>query len=250
MARSIRSLTRPVRGWPLPVLRGNGRGLRLRVGESANVLNGGNEPTIEKALLDMLHEGDVFYDIGANIGWYSLLAARKTLAPVVAFEPSVRNAAILQQNAATNRLAVTTIPAAVSDVDGWATFLDRSSLEGRLDKDDCEAQAERRAKRNRPRARTHPVPVVTVDSFLAASEQQPPAVVKIDVEGAELGVLRGMVDTLAATRPRLLIELHGTQREVADFLDEHAYEHRPVESDVETRLAPWWAHVLAQPVAS
>jgi hypothetical protein len=71
--------------------------------------------------------------------------------------------------------------------------------------------------------------------------------VKIDVEGAEVGVLRGMEQTLRNTRPTLIVELHGTRDEVADQLDSLDYEHSAIERDVPTREAPWWAHVLARP---
>jgi len=207
------------------------------------------EPQVEDALLALLGPGDTFYDIGANMGWYSLLAARVvgSSGKVVAFEPMVSNAALLQANVATNRLAnVTTITAAVTDQDGWATFLYGGSLEGRLSKDDCEAQAERRARRKTPQ-RSSIVPIVALDSLLAATELEPPSVIKIDVEGAEAGVLRGMSETLRSLKPTLIIELHNTRTEVADLLDSFGYEHAPIESAESTREGPWWAHVLARP---
>jgi FkbM family methyltransferase len=243
-------LTRPARHAPLPILTGAGRGLRVRFGESALTRAVSRiEPEVEDTLLALLHPGDVFYDVGANIGWYSMLAARAvgSSGKVIAFEPTVFNAALLQKNAAGNRLAnVTTIPAAVTDQDGWATFLYGGSLEGRLGKDDCEEQAERRAKRRTPK-RSSVVPIVALDSWLRETEQPPPNVLKIDVEGAEVGVLRGMTQTLHTVKPALVIELHNTQVEVADLLDSIGYEHSPIESDLPTREGPWWAHVLARP---
>lgn len=221
----------------------------MRFGESAinATVNRGNKPGIENTLLGVLKSGDVFYDIGGNIGWYSLLAARRTAAPVIAFEPSLENAAILRQNARTNSLPVSVIPAAVSDINGWAMFLDGGGLVRRLEKDDCPAQAERRAGHAPTYAESVSVPVVTLDVWIAETGHTPPDVVRVDVDGAEVGVLRGMAGTLASAEPVLLIELHGTQREVADFLDEHGYEHAPVQVDMPTRLAPTWVQVLARP---
>jgi hypothetical protein len=69
---------------------------------------------------------------------------------------------------------------------------------------------------------------------------------KIDVEGAEAGVLRGMMRTLRSLKPALVIELHNTGIEVADLLDEAGYRHGLIESSASTREGPWWAHVLAQ----
>jgi FkbM family methyltransferase len=246
-------ITRPARAAALPILVGAGRGLRVRFGDSALTRAVSRlEPQVEDALLAILRPGDVFYDIGANVGWYSMLAARAvgSSGKVVAFEPSVSNAALLQQNVAVNGLAnVTAIPAAVTDRDGWATFLDNGSLEGRLDKDDDDAQAARRAARGRKSHGTRPVPVpvLALDTWIAETGQAPPSVVKIDVEGAEIGALRGMGETLRSAGPTLIIELHATRTAVADLLDEAGYDHRPIEQDVPTREAPGWAHVLASP---
>jgi FkbM family methyltransferase len=246
-------LTRPARHAALPVLRGSGRGLRVRFGESTlrRVLRT-CERDVERTFLGLLSPGDVVYDIGANIGWYTLLAARRVgpAGRVLAFEPSLANARYVQRNAASNGLAnVTVVPAAVTDRDGWATFLDNGSLEGRLEKDDDDAQAARRAARGRKSHGTLPVPVLALDTWIAATGQAPPSVVKIDVEGAEIGALRGMGETLRSAGPTLVIELHATRTAVADLLDEAGYDHRPIERDVPTREAPGWAHLLASPRA-
>jgi FkbM family methyltransferase len=244
-------LTRPARRAALPILVGAGRGLRVRFDDSAltRAVSRAEAP-VEAVFLSLLAPGDVVYDVGANIGWYSLLAARAVgpTGKVIAFEPSVRNAALVQANAATNKLVnVTTIPAAVTDEDGWATFLDKGSLEGRLSKDDTEAQAKRRERHQHERLGTLVVPVLSLDSWIAGSGVERPNLVKIDVEGAEVGVIRGMAETLRSAGPTLIIELHGTQSEVADALDAVGYEHAPIDSQASTREAPWWAHILARP---
>jgi FkbM family methyltransferase len=244
-------LTRPARNTALPVLRGNGRGLRVRFGES-NLSRAARpaEERVENTLIGLLHPGDVVYDIGANIGWYSLLAAR-CVGPsgrVIAFEPGLANAAYVVGNAETNRLYnVIVVPAAVSDQSGWATFLDIGSLQSRLDKDDDEAQAKRRAGRNAMVHGSLPVPVLALDAWIAEAGQPPPSIVKIDIEGAEIGALRGMGETLRSAGPTLIIELHGTRDAVLDLLDGYDYEHEAIEFDGPTRQAPWDAHVLARP---
>jgi hypothetical protein len=92
------------------------------------------------------------------------------------------------------------------------------------------------------------VPIATLDRWLASSGQPAPHVVKIDVEGGEAGVLRGMRRALTSVRPALIIELHGTGEEVADELDSASYEHHPIEIDSSTREAPWWVHIVATPI--
>jgi FkbM family methyltransferase len=251
-----RRLTRPARRAPLPVLRGNGRGLRVCFGDSALIrVLSSVERDVEDAFLGLLRPGDVVYDLGANIGWYSMLAARivGSSGRVVAFEPALLNAATIQRNVLGNDMTnVTVIPAAATDQDGWMAFLDRGNLQSRLDKDDCEAQRERRAKRRKEttvKGRSL-VPITKLDSWIAQTDQPAPSVVKIDVEGAEVGVLRGMSQILRLHEPTLIIELHSTRSEVADFLDGAGYEHALIETDVPTREAPWTAHVLARPRAA
>jgi FkbM family methyltransferase len=244
-----RRLTAPARRRALPVLRGNGRGLRVRFGASALIqVVSDVEAEVEAAFLRLLRPGDVVYDVGANIGWYSLLAARGVgpAGQVLAFEPSVANAACVRENALRNGFEhVTTIPAAVTDRSGWATFLDKGSLEGRLSKDDSPEQTRRRAALDTRYRRTSVVPIIALDAWIAETGSQPPDVLKIDVEGAEAGVLRGMAHTLRTAKPRLVIELHGTRTEVADVLDSVDYQPVVIESDAPLRQAPWWAHVLA-----
>ena len=92
-----------------------------------------------------------------------------------------------------------------------------------------------------------PVPVLSLDTWLEQVEQPEPNLIKIDIEGAETSALRGMERTLRQAGPALIIELHGTRDAVLDLLDSFDYVHRPIEVDVPTREAPWWAHVLAQP---
>jgi FkbM family methyltransferase len=208
------------------------------------------EQEAEDSFLEHMHPGDVVYDLGANIGWYSLLAARRVgpSGQVIAFEPSVTNAAYVAWNAAGNRFAnVSVVPAAVSDRDGWAMFLDKGSLEGRLDKDDDEAQARRRAARKRHvRGRTA-VPVLTLDGWIAATEQPAPTLIKMDIEGAEIGALRGMSETLRSAGPTLIIEPHGTQRAIAELLDAAGYEHTRIGSESAASEASWRSHILARP---
>ena len=143
------------------MLSGSGRGLRVRFGESTLIRAFKTvEGRVETAILGELGQGQV-YDIGANIGWYSLFAAR-VVGPggrVLAFEPSLSNASLAEHNASVNGLSnVTVVCAGLTDEDGWLTFLDKGNLQGRLDKDDFEAQADWRAKRDqRVHGRT-PVP--------------------------------------------------------------------------------------------
>lgn len=71
--------------------------------------------------------------------------------------------------------------------------------------------------------------MTAVDAELAAGRPAPD-VVKIDVEGAELGVLEGMRETFQQHRPTLICELHGTAPEVCDFLESLGYRLEALET--------------------
>jgi FkbM family methyltransferase len=191
------------------------------------------ETEVEAAFFACLQLDATVYDIGANVGWFSLLAARSVGAGgrVIAFEPSIENAAVLQANARSNGFSnITAIPAGVADRDGWDGFSAASSLQGHLDPSGSEL-----------------VPLIAVDSWLTTTGERPPEVVKIDVEGAEAAVLRGMTPTLRSSRPTLIIELHNTANEVANILDSVGYRHSLIDAPGEVRGAPWWAHVIGRP---
>lgn len=186
------------------------------------------EPEVEKAFLDRLKPGDVVYDVGANIGWFSLLAARRVgpRGAVIAFEPSLANAFYVRRNAATNGFGnVTAVPAAVASEDGWARFSESSSLEGHLSSDGGAV-----------------VPVLSLDAWQEAGGHRPPDLLKIDVEGAEAAVLRGMEALLRKVKPVLIIELHGTGDEVAAVLAEMEYSFSVIAEENGTA-----SHIVARP---
>lgn len=131
--------------------------------------------------------GDVVWDVGANVGTYSLLAALSG-AQAEAFEPGESARARLRRNAELNGVTVTLHDVALSEENGEAvlTTESRSGIR-RLSEDGAgDTVSTRRA-----------------DGIDAPQ----PDVVKIDVEGAELRVLQGMRDTLADART-VFVEVH------------------------------------------
>ncbi len=154
-------------------------------------------------LIELCRHTRLFIDVGANAGLFSLAGAHACpTVSVVGFEPDRDMAARLRRNLARNgHLAerVRLVEKAVGDVDGSARFLPSTHPEnpglGRLA--GCSEDG-----------RGYEVPVVRLDSFLEGGGR--PDVVKIDVEGGELRVLRGMAGLFAMGRPRaILVETHG-----------------------------------------
>jgi FkbM family methyltransferase len=148
----------------------------------------------------LIKPGDVVVDIGANIGYYALLEAR-IVGPsgqVLAIEPVAANHAILRQNIAANRFEnIRTYNLAVGDYNGIGQMLlsDHSNWS-------------RLTQASIPDAtRGHQdVEVVTLDAFLV--DKPRPALVRMDVEGYELNILRGMQETMAQAGPKIFVEFH------------------------------------------
>jgi FkbM family methyltransferase len=158
---------------------------------------GAYQPHLTGLLRKVLAPGMTFVDVGANIGYFSLLAARLVgeTGAVVAIEPGERNGVLLHGSVVRNRLRnVTLHPYAVSDRRETLVYLPQGSngtvagLAG--------------AGEVPPGARL--VPATTLDDLVAGLDRVD--VVKIDVEGAEGRVLRGAAATVARHRPLVVSE--------------------------------------------
>ena len=229
----VRFVMVPLRGVPMTAIGGNGRGLKFSGGQLIRLVSS-LEPEVEACFLAAIGPEALVSDVGANIGWYSLLAARRTgpRGRVVAFEPDSANVTSLRRNVRRNGFHnLLAVPAAVADHEGWQAFRADGGVMGKLDD-----------------AGTALVPVVTLDSWHRQAATPAPDVVKIDVEGAEVAVIAGMAEILRSARPTLIIELHGeTNDAVADALEAHGYQHSPIDVPGTTRTAPFAAHILATP---
>ena len=147
-----------------------------------------------------IRPGDVVFDVGANLGAYTLLFAQWAGAEgrVFAFEPAPQPYEGLRQLLDANALAsrVTPIQAAVSASEGTAMFL-ASGTDGASRIVDGEGDG------------TISVPTVTIDA-VCRRERVRPRFIKVDAEGAELDVLRGARETIAAAGAglKLYVEMH------------------------------------------
>jgi FkbM family methyltransferase len=148
-----------------------------------------------------MSDGDICFDIGANIGVVSVFMARAaSRVSVYAFEPIRLNQCIIRLNAELNQVDIQVAGVAVADVCGTANFSE--SVDS--------AYSSLRPTGRREERRSLPVTVTTLDSYLMANSVPRIDVMKIDVEGAEELVLRGGQNVLAdRTRsPRvIMIEL-------------------------------------------
>ena len=172
--------------------------------------------------------GDVFYDIGANIGVYSILAASRTgkSGRVYAFEPHGANFARLIDNIAVNNFQQIVLPNnfALHDKEGFFRFhyesaevgTSASQLSGSRD-----AAGEENAS-----LISELKYATTVDNLIGSGEIKAPQHIKIDVDGNEFLILKGMSHLLSGTHcPRTIqVEMNDPHKaEILDFMKDHQY---------------------------
>jgi FkbM family methyltransferase len=159
------------------------------------------EPKTMRLMRRLLRPGMTFVDVGAHIGWYTLLAARAvgTTGHVCAFEPDPSNFDLLRKNVAVNEYqrSVTLVPVAICD----ATR--RVSLFARTSNSVCSTLYEGSAVG----AERIEVEATSLDHFFGERNWPPVDLIKIDIEGAEGVALRGMGE-LSRRNPdlKLIIE--------------------------------------------
>jgi FkbM family methyltransferase len=168
------------------------------------------EPHIASLLLRVLGEGDVAVDVGANIGFFTVLAS-KLVGPtghVVAFEPGADNLARLRANLAFNNCTnVTIVEKAVMNQVGEVEFFINSGNAGGNALWDIGDWPGYIAENGTPVRVV--VPATTLDAEWERLQLPAPKVIKIDTEGADQRVLEGASNLLARQRPRfVIVELH------------------------------------------
>jgi FkbM family methyltransferase len=190
----------------------------------------GYEPGMGEAFFTVARSAEVVLDIGAHVGFYSLLATAATPgATVYAFEPLDRVRSRLERNIAINRATIRVVPAAVGASQGEINIYSdpfdaapgESTLSGKVG-----------AAKGFPSTST--VKVVTVDSFVSDRALPRVDLVKIDTEATELDVLEGMQDTLATFHPVIFCEVlddFADARRVEQLTAPHGYRYWMLTSD-------------------
>ena len=220
--------------------------LRLDLQVEKDYWLGTYEPELQAAVLKFMRPGMVAYDVGANIGYVSLMLARAVGAGgrVYAFEALPANLERLGENLALNGMqsTVRVVPAAVTDRSGPVQFLVGPS--GGVGK--VAGSAGRRSLDYPEQMRVNGI---ALDAFVYADGNYadgnyadgnpPPQVVKMDIEGGEVLALPGMRRLLREARPLLFLELHGPEaaRVAWDILTSAGYRL--------CRMAPGYASVSA-----
>jgi FkbM family methyltransferase len=206
--------------------------LELNPRTGQEYLHGQIEHASQATLARKLRPGGVFYDLGANIGLFSLLAAQLvgTTGKVFSFEPDHEIAERLRRNVGQNNFAnITVVEAGAWSSSGMKNFTpsDRASPDrgvGTFAPMDGSATGT-------------PIRCFALDDF--NRDGPPPDAIKCDVEGGEVEVLLGAIGLLRSHRPWILCEMHSksNDRTSRELLSNLGYSFETVDNN----------HLLAVP---
>lgn len=173
---------------------------------------------VTRALQSIVKPGMVVYDLGAHIGYFSLVLTRLAGSGgrVIAFEPDPNNLRALRHNLAVNKgRNVRVVPSVVADESVpllFATF-------------EFSSVSHIATRRTPGDATLVEVPSIRLDDFVYRDGNPPPAVMKVDVEGAEARVFAGAERLLRERRPAVVAEVSPkTFGEVNSRMSGHGYK--------------------------
>lgn len=220
---------------------GPGRGLvyPVRLPQDKGVWIGTYETDFARALANAVAPGDVCFDVGGWHGFYGGVMALAGASKVVVFEPLPANCTRIRRLIELNpELPIELIEAAVADRPGRTEFqvMSQESM-GKLTESPFQPQKASREHIS--------VELVALDDLVAQGRVAPPAVMKVDVEGAELLVLRGAEKMLREYQPTLFLEIHSPElaRDCRNLLEHLGYQIEVMKE--EGRIDPNVSHFFA-----
>ena len=189
---SLYPFTLPIKAGPLV-------GYKWIPSSGSRFLRGIYEPEKTEALCKIVARGDIVLDIGAHVGYFSVLMSSLVgpTGKIFSFEPRGINYTFLKKHLSKNNCSnVHVIKAAVGNTIGTAYMDTRTGTgTGKLHE-----------------AGNLAVKIISVDGFYREFPQYPPpSFMKIDVEGAEFEVLKGAEHTIRKFKPRIVLATHSRQ---------------------------------------
>jgi FkbM family methyltransferase len=178
-------------------------------------IRGEQEPYKTEAILGNFSKGEIFFDIGAHIGYFSAIAAllNEGEGKVFAFEPRPMNAEFFRKHMKVNGFSnVFLYQAAVGETAGEVQFDSaHGSATGRVAKD-----GDLKVKQ------------VSIDRLISEGTLPMPTFIKIDVEGGEIGVLKDLERVITVSRPKMVVATHNRECHsfALEFLEKHNYSFK------------------------
>lgn len=176
------------------IIQGVNKGKKWIKGSGVNGYWLGTYEADHQKLLNIhLKKGDVFYDIGCHVGFFSLFACQRVTdsGHVYCFEPFLKNSEYINKHLKMNRFAnFTILNYAISNTKGLAKF--QESDKTSMGKVDVNGNID--------------VQVETVDNLVSTLALKPPTLMKIDVEGLQDQVILGALKTIELYKPTIILE--------------------------------------------
>jgi FkbM family methyltransferase len=181
---------------PALMLRGVARRMKWHPKTINRLMGNRKEEAFARHLFAAARSGDVAWDIGAFQGWYTVPLS-EAVGPnghVFSFEPNAANRARIDEKAA-DRPNTTVLPIALGNACGAVNFVERGAHSRVVADDDA--------------ADVAAVRMATGDSLIESGEAAQPSVLKIDAEGLEYDLLKGLGGALGAPCLRAIVmEIH------------------------------------------
>ena len=202
----------------IPILQGKLKGKKWIAGSLMHGCWLGNYEYEKRIIFEkLISPGSIVFDIGANVGFYTLVASYLVgkEGKIYAFEPLKRNIAYLKKHLQLNKITnVEIFEVAVTNFTGTANFAETESpAEGHLDKNGNII-----------------VPTTSLEEIVRKQNLPYPKFIKIDIEGAELNALKGAKEILIKEHPTIFLSTHGKEihTKCCEFLKSLNYKLEPI----------------------
>jgi FkbM family methyltransferase len=211
-----------IKNLSLPIFRGKLKGKKWLTGAGGKIFRlmfSTYEPEQTMLFLGNIAEGNVVFDVGAHVGYYTLLSSIivGSAGKVVAFEPDPKNNYYLGRHMIINKASnVSIVNKAVTNMKGQTCFQQGSGTGTGYVSGNGGIKVE----------------TISIDSYVEESGIAPDCI-KIDIEGAEKMALEGALDTLKSKKPVIFLSTHGDKvhEDCCQFLHESGYRLEPIIGD-------------------
>lgn len=196
------------------------KGYKWIVTTGSSFIRGVYEMQKTEGILKSIKPGMNVLDVGAHVGYYSLIMAKKvgSEGSVCSFEPRDLNRSFLEKHIRINKITnIKVFSECVGDREGATKFESRTGTGTGHISDSGNLN----------------VRMTTIDSAIANGRVNTPDYIKIDVEGAEMMVLLGGAKTIESRKPILLLATHSDklEKKCRDFLEPMGYNFQDLEQD-------------------
>lgn len=205
----------------------------VRLPEDKGIWTGTYESLFAGRVAGAIRPNTVTYDIGSWHGFFAGVMAAQGARQVHVFEPLPANVDRIRKMIALNpekHIAIHPCAAGDRDTEMDLIVMPETSM-AKLEESGFQTE--------RTSAGSLRVPARSIDSVIASGEAEPPSLMKIDVEGAELLVLEGARQTLRANQPEIFAEVHSSKllAQCTIFLQSEGYSVEPLDEDQDVARA-------------